>query len=37
VRPVISRIADRTLWLDLRCLEPDDEADFTTQLEALRL
>ena len=36
-RPVISRIADRTLWLDLRCLEPDDEADFTTQLEALRL
>jgi len=36
-RPVISRIADRTLWLDLRCLEPDEEADFTAQLEALRL
>ena len=36
-RPVISRIADRTLWLDLRCLEPDEEADFTAQLQALRL
>ena len=36
-RPVISRIADRTLWLDLRCLEPDEEADFTAQLESLRL
>jgi L-seryl-tRNA(Ser) seleniumtransferase len=36
-RPVISRIADRTLWLDLRCLEPEDEADFNAQLPALRL
>jgi L-seryl-tRNA(Ser) seleniumtransferase len=36
-RPVISRIADRTLWLDLRCLEPEDEADFSAQLQALRL
>jgi L-seryl-tRNA(Ser) seleniumtransferase len=36
-RPVISRIADRTLWLDLRCLEPEEEADFTAQLQALRL
>jgi L-seryl-tRNA(Ser) seleniumtransferase len=36
-RPVISRIADRTLWLDLRCLEPEEETDFTAQLEALRL
>jgi len=36
-RPVISRIADRTLWLDLRCLEPDEERVFTAQLEALRL
>jgi len=36
-RPVISRIADRTLWLDVRCLEPEAEADFTAQLEALRL
>ena len=36
-RPVISRIADRTLLLDLRCLEPEEEAEFTGQLEALRL
>jgi L-seryl-tRNA(Ser) seleniumtransferase len=36
-RPVISRIADRTLWLDLRCLEPDEESVFTAQLEALHL
>jgi len=36
-RPVISRIAERTLWLDLRCLEPGEEADFTMQLQALRL
>jgi L-seryl-tRNA(Ser) seleniumtransferase len=36
-RPVISRIADRTLWLDLRCLEPEEEAHFTAQLQALRL
>ena len=36
-RPVISRIADKTLWLDLRCLEPAEEAAFTGQLAALRL
>ena len=36
-RPVISRIADRTLWLDLRCLEPEEETEFTAQLQALRL
>jgi L-seryl-tRNA(Ser) seleniumtransferase len=36
-RPVISRIADRALWLDLRCLEPEEETDFTAQLQALRL
>jgi len=36
-RPVIGRIADDTLWLDLRCLEPTEEAEFVTQLEALRL
>ena len=35
-RPVLSRLADRTLWLDLRCLEPADEASFTAQLETLR-
>jgi L-seryl-tRNA(Ser) seleniumtransferase len=35
-RPVISRMADKTLWLDLRCLEASDEAVFDTQLAALR-
>ena len=30
-RPVIGRIAEKTLWLDLRCLEPADEAEFTAQ------
>ncbi|MEP7042238.1 MAG: L-seryl-tRNA(Sec) selenium transferase [Dokdonella sp.] len=35
-RPVISRIADKTLWLDLRCLEEVDEAAFAAQLPLLR-
>jgi L-seryl-tRNA(Ser) seleniumtransferase len=34
-RPVIGRIADKTLWLDLRCLEPADEPEFITQWSAL--
>jgi L-seryl-tRNA(Ser) seleniumtransferase len=34
-RPVISRLADKALWLDLRCLEAADEAAFAAQLGAL--
>jgi L-seryl-tRNA(Ser) seleniumtransferase len=34
-RPVIGRLADKTLWLDLRCLESADEAEFTAQCSAL--
>ncbi|HEV3180089.1 MAG TPA: L-seryl-tRNA(Sec) selenium transferase [Steroidobacteraceae bacterium] len=30
-RPVLGRIAEKTLWLDLRCLEPEDEAPFLAQ------
>jgi L-seryl-tRNA(Ser) seleniumtransferase len=33
---VIGRIADKTLWLDLRCLEEPDEASFIDQLNQLR-
>ena len=35
-RPVITRIADKALWLDLRCLESSDEAAFTAQLSELQ-
>jgi L-seryl-tRNA(Ser) seleniumtransferase len=35
--PVIGRIADGRYWLDLRCLEADDEAGFAGQMPALRL
>ena len=31
-RPVLGRIATGRLWLDCRCLEPADEADFLGQL-----
>jgi L-seryl-tRNA(Ser) seleniumtransferase len=36
-RPVIGRIADHALRLDLRCLEAADEAVFAAQLASLRL
>jgi L-seryl-tRNA(Ser) seleniumtransferase len=35
-RPVIARLADKTLWLDLRCLEASDEADFVAQWSELQ-
>jgi L-seryl-tRNA(Ser) seleniumtransferase len=31
-RPIIGRLAEKTLWLDLRCLEAADEAEFIAQL-----
>jgi L-seryl-tRNA(Ser) seleniumtransferase len=34
-RPVIGRIADNALRLDLRCLEEADEAQFIAQLQGL--
>ena len=33
-RPIIGRIADRALWLDMRCLEVADEAEFSAQWSA---
>ena len=34
-RPVIGRIADKTLWLDLRCVEESQEAELAAQFDLL--
>lgn len=34
-RPIIARVADKTLWLDLRCLLPAEETEFERQLVSL--
>jgi L-seryl-tRNA(Ser) seleniumtransferase len=33
-RPILSRLADKSLWLDLRCLEAADEAEFVAQMNS---
>ena len=33
-RPIIGRIAEKALWLDMRCLEAADEAEFVAQWDS---
>jgi L-seryl-tRNA(Ser) seleniumtransferase len=35
-RPVLGRAAEKALWLDLRCLDASDEAQFVAQWSELR-
>jgi len=34
-RPVLGRLGDKTLWLDLRCLDESDEGEFVAQFAHL--
>jgi L-seryl-tRNA(Ser) seleniumtransferase len=34
-RPILGRCAEKALWLDLRCLEAADEAEFLAQWQGL--
>jgi L-seryl-tRNA(Ser) seleniumtransferase len=34
-RPMIVRCADKALWLDMRCMESDQEGEFLQQLSSL--
>jgi L-seryl-tRNA(Ser) seleniumtransferase len=36
-RPVLGRLAEKTLWLDLRCLDEADEGEFVAQLARISL